>query len=122
VRLYVLSDHRTALNTADRGLSVTWAGRVADHVVGSDLAKVAADGPGYLTRFDGRLEPEAITDDIHFAAATADTTVSPAPRIGGGARKTNNGDTAVFIGVGVGVVLVGMLIWFALGRRRSFGG
>jgi hypothetical protein len=123
VRLYVLSDHRTRLDTGLRGLSPTWAGSVGTDLVQNghgDLARVVGSGPDYLTRFDGRLAPETITDDIHFAVAATDDPLgsSGATHVGGGARKTDSGDTAIF--VGVGVVLIGLLVWLTLGRRRSF--
>ena len=120
VRLYVLNDHRTSLNTALRGLSTTWAGRLSDQHVGSDLSKVAAGGPNYLTRFDGRLEPASITDDIHFAAAANDEDLgsTAGPYVGGGARKDSGSDAAVFAGIGIAVVLVAGLIWLGFRARR----
>jgi hypothetical protein len=119
VRLYVLSDHRTDLRTADHGLSTTWAGRLSDHQPGPDLAEVAADGPGYLTRFDGRLEPVTITDDIHFTVASSDealgsaTVGRPVERSG---KSTNAG---LIAGIAIAVVLIGLLVGFAVRRRRS---
>ncbi|HZE50234.1 MAG TPA: DUF2330 domain-containing protein [Jatrophihabitantaceae bacterium] len=119
VRLYVLSDHRADLRTADHGLSTTWAGRLSDHRPGRDLALVAADGPGYLTRFDGRLDPVTITDDIHFTVASSDqalgsvTARAPAGRSG---KSTNAG---LIAGIAIAVVLIGLLVGFAARRRRS---
>jgi hypothetical protein len=121
VRLYVLGEHRTSLNTTLSGLSATWAGPLGTDLAQrshQDLAKVLGDGPAYLTRFDGRLRPAEITDDIHFAVAPSDQAVPPV-QVRGGARKDSSNDAGIFIGIGVAAVLVAGLIWLTLGRRRN---
>jgi len=119
VRLYLLSDHRADLRTADHGLSTTWAGRLSDHRPGPDLAKVAADGPGYLTRFDGRLEPVTITDDIHFTVASSDEAIGSASAQQPAGRSGKSTNAGLIAGIVIAVVLVGLLVGFAARRRRS---
>lgn len=121
VRLYVLGDHRTRLDTGLRGLSPTWAGHVSGHPVGSDLTEVIAGGPDYLTRFDGRLQPATITDDIHFAVAAGDDPLgsSSPTQAAAPATATRSSHTGLVVGIVVGAGLVVLLIGAALRQRRA---
>jgi hypothetical protein len=129
VRLYVLSDHRTRLDTALRGLSTTWADHLGTDLTRNgygQLAGVVGDGPAYLTRFDGRLQPAAITDDIHFAAAPSDdpvgsSTVRTTPPHQASGKSDNTG---LIVGIVVAAVLVVGLVGIAVRQRRvrSFSG
>lgn len=122
VRLYVLGKHRTQLHTDLRGLSPTWAGHVSGTDAGPDLAKVVGSGLDYLTRFDGRLLPATIDDDIHFAVAASDAPLgrpsrsTPAPAQHAATRDDSPG---LVVGIAIGAGLVIVLIGAALWRRRS---
>ncbi len=119
VHLFVLSAHRTELNTADQGLSASWANQLSGRELGPALTKVVAGGPTYLTRFDGQLDPHAITDDIHFRTAPSDQAVGAAPETAtdtSGHVKTSS-NVGVLVGIAVAIVVVGLVVWLAVRRR-----
>jgi hypothetical protein len=108
-------------------LSTTWA----DHL-GSDLTRngygqlagVVGDGPAYLTRFDGRLAPASITDDIHFAVAPSDdpvgsSTAAPRTPDGTASAPSKSDNTGLIVGIVVGAVLVVGLVGIAVRQRRT---
>jgi hypothetical protein len=123
VRLYVLSDHRTQLDTALPGLSTTWADRLGSDLSRNgygQLAGVMGGGPAYLTRFDGRLAPASITDDIHFAAAPSDDPVGSSTAGSTAAYRSSgkSDNTGLIVGIVVGAVLGIGLVGLAVRQRR----
>ena len=121
VHLFVLSDHRTELDTADQGLSASWANQLSGRDLGPSLTKVVAGGPTYLTRFDGQFAPSAITDDIRFRTAPSDTSLGTAPETAAagdtsGPVKTSS-NVGLLIGIAAAIVVVGLLVWISVRRR-----
>ena len=119
VHLFVLSDHRTELNTADKGMSASWANQLSGLDLGPALTKVVAGGPTYLIRFDGQLEPSEITDDIRFRDAPSDQPVGAAPEAApstSGPVKTSS-NVGVLVGIAVAIVVAGLAVWLTLRRR-----
>jgi hypothetical protein len=130
VTVYTLAAHEQRLTTADPGMSLVWAGRLgpADDRA---LAPVTAGGTTFLTRYDGTLTPATISDDFHFAAASADITTPVRSVAGDGAASSasasggSDGDrpAKVTLVIVAGLGVLGLLAAAILieQRRRSAG-
>jgi hypothetical protein len=120
VHLFVLSEHRTELITADQGRSASCADQLAGRDLGPALTKVVAGGPTYLTRFDGQLDPTAISDDIHFRTAPSDDSLGVAPETPAAdtsGHVTTSSNVGLLVGIAAAIVAAGGLVWLAVSRR-----
>lgn len=113
VHLFVLSDHRTELDTADQGLSASWANQLSARDRGPALTDVVAGGPTYLTRFDGQLAPSTITDDVHFRTAPSDASLGTAAESAAagetsGPVKTSS-NVGLLAGIAAAIMVAGLL-------------
>lgn len=118
VLVYTLAAHRLELHSTTPGMTVGWAGDLRDVSAYPDLAKVAVADNRFLTRFDGRLTPDTITDDFHFSRASSDAIVrqhqtGDLPDVLSGADATPRQNTLRDVGLGVGAIV--LLLVVALG-------
>lgn len=124
LRLYVLADHRMDVTNPAPEFApaeLTYAGWVepadlTDHPVLAALV----DQRRFLTRYDARFRPDAITDDIAFTRAAGDQT----HRAVVVQRRFVEGTSveAVLVIGGASALLAGAVgggVWYLRGRRRT---
>lgn len=125
VTLYTLTTGPTTLRGPN--LPETWQGYLQGSA-GYAVREVAEGPTTYLSKWSGYLEPSAITDDFHFAAAdpaapatTGASTTPPTDHLGerAGAVARSNGPWPYLGGAGVLGVAVLIAVGVASARRRQ---
>jgi hypothetical protein len=121
LRLYVLADHRMDVTDPTPGDSkpdLTFAGWLTRDELDEhpELAKLVPERR-FLTRYDARVDPEKVTDDIHLTRAAEDGAYRA---VVVQTRYVEGPSTAeVTLVVLGGVVLVGLAVGAILARRRQ---
>lgn len=120
LRLYVLADHRMDVTDPTPGDSepdLTFAGWLTPDELDEhpELAKLVTERR-FLTRYDARVDPEEVTDDIHLTQAAEDETYRAVVVQTRYVRGPSTAEvTLVVLG---GVVLVGLAVGAVILVRR----